>query len=69
MCIHYFMLCRFPANSVTACSDLGDIRSHDPARRKALASEVRDACMRVGFFYGPYATRLMGPKRSANPCQ
>ncbi|KJA17439.1 hypothetical protein HYPSUDRAFT_146457 [Hypholoma sublateritium FD-334 SS-4] len=31
--------------------DLRDIRSHDSARRKALASEVRDACMRVGFFY------------------
>lgn len=31
--------------------DLQDIRSDDPILRGALASQVRDACMRVGFFY------------------
>ncbi|KAI0072208.1 Clavaminate synthase-like protein [Panus rudis PR-1116 ss-1] len=31
--------------------DLQDITSSDPARRKALARAVRDACINVGFLY------------------
>jgi len=32
--------------------DLANIHSRDPQHRQELADEVRDACMRVGFFYG-----------------
>ncbi|KAF8964262.1 2OG-Fe(II) oxygenase [Flammula alnicola] len=31
--------------------DLKNIRSDDPEERRKLADDVRDACMRVGFFY------------------
>ncbi|EPT00248.1 hypothetical protein FOMPIDRAFT_1122912 [Fomitopsis schrenkii] len=31
--------------------DLSDVTSTDPAARRRLAEEVRDACMNVGFFY------------------
>ena len=33
-------------------SDLKDIDSPDSAVRAALADEIRDACMNVGFLYG-----------------
>ena len=36
----------------TARRDLQDIHSHDPTARRALADEIRDACINVGFFYG-----------------
>ncbi|KAM5540878.1 hypothetical protein V8D89_005522 [Ganoderma adspersum] len=31
--------------------NLANARSHDPSVRKALAEEIRDACINVGFFY------------------
>ena len=34
--------------------DLKDIDSPDPAVRAALADEIRDACMNVGFLYGGF---------------
>jgi hypothetical protein len=33
-------------------SDLIDVESSDPSKRRALANEVREACMSSGFFYG-----------------
>ncbi|KAF7357373.1 Clavaminate synthase-like protein [Mycena sanguinolenta] len=33
-------------------SDLSSISSTDPAARRALADEIKHACMEVGFFYG-----------------
>lgn len=33
-------------------SDLQNINSENPAQRADLAQVVKDACMRVGFFYG-----------------
>jgi hypothetical protein len=32
--------------------DLRDMNSEDLARRADLAQIIKDACMRVGFFYG-----------------
>ena len=32
--------------------DLKDLKSQDPADRRRIADEVRDACIQVGFFYG-----------------
>ncbi|KAF9241086.1 2OG-Fe-II oxygenase [Melanogaster broomeanus] len=32
-------------------SDFNNARSSDPALRRALAAEIRDACVNVGFFY------------------
>lgn len=29
-----------------------NVTSTDPALRRALADEIRDACINVGFFYG-----------------
>jgi len=31
--------------------DLKDLKSQDPADRRRIADEVRDACIQVGFFY------------------
>jgi len=31
--------------------DMSESMSPDPATRRRLASEIRDACIRVGFFY------------------
>src|SRR5437016_3079218 len=41
-----------PKTTYGLIRDLSHIRSDDPAKRKKLADEVRDACMHVGFFYG-----------------
>jgi len=40
------------ANSRAYHRDFTHINSHEPTERKKLANEVRDACMRSGFFYG-----------------
>ncbi|KAF8877150.1 hypothetical protein CPB84DRAFT_375704 [Gymnopilus junonius] len=32
--------------------DLRNISSKDPLQQRRLAEEIRDACIRVGFFYG-----------------
>jgi isopenicillin N synthase-like dioxygenase len=37
--------------SSNASRDLTDATSEDPAARKRLAAQIRDACIRVGFFY------------------
>lgn len=33
------------------CSDFSNAKSQDAAKRLALAQEIREACMNVGFFY------------------
>lgn len=33
-------------------SDLANIKRSDNSLRQALAKEIRDACINVGFFYG-----------------
>ncbi|KAH7926492.1 Clavaminate synthase-like protein [Leucogyrophana mollusca] len=38
---------------------LADATSKDPAARRALADQIRDACLNVGFFYSQY--RLPSP--------
>ena len=42
-------------------SDLKDVSTSDPARKKALADAVRDACINVGFLYGESYLSLFGP--------
>ena len=32
--------------------DLKNLKSQDPADRRRIADEVRNACIQVGFFYG-----------------
>ena len=37
---------------IRVISDVKDARHEDPAIRRRLANEIRDACVNVGFFYG-----------------
>lgn len=50
--------CHLPLNHLSACSDLGSISSADIATRQELVNQVRNACMKVGFFYGTWITEI-----------
>lgn len=46
---------------LTGCaSDMTDATSPDLEKRQALASQVRDACLNVGFFYGKHLLLAAG---------
>ena len=47
--------------------NLEHAKSDNPTVRKALAEEIRDACINVGFFYGMFPVSLSSSTRSANP--
>ncbi|KAI1786857.1 Clavaminate synthase-like protein [Ganoderma leucocontextum] len=45
--------------------NLKNAKSDDPTVRKALAEEIRDACINVGFFYGCTAVKNHGISEAA----
>ena len=51
---------RFEFVELHACRDLTNVSSTDPALRGALAGEIRDACINVGFFYGTSILSMHG---------
>ena len=51
---------------ITTYSDLQNISSNDFNARKALANEIRDVCINVGFFYSQYPTSTT-VRGSTNP--
>ena len=51
---------RFEFVELHACRDLRNVSSTDPALRGALAGEIRDACINVGFFYGTSILSMHG---------
>ena len=47
-----------PTLIVLCLRDLKDISDPNPEVQQALAKQIRDACIDVGFFYGTHLTKF-----------